>query len=176
MIAIAGDWIYRLHGALFKHLSRESFDAIHYGGMAAYKMTIVLLTGVPLLVSVADEVTSSPVRIQCPVDATDPPGQTGWHSFCASQYLQEQTSNSMDEQPRAQERAFYRLQYPLAERPHLQVDDRSYKVSEISEEGARILLADSAGLDDGQSFEGVIQFHDGENPSDRRSRPENRRE
>lgn len=50
MIAIAGDWIYRLHGALFKHLSRESFDAIHYGGMAAYKMTIVLLTGVPLLV------------------------------------------------------------------------------------------------------------------------------
>lgn len=50
MLTVAGDWIYRVHRTIFKHLSRESFDAIHYGGMAAYKMATVLFTGVPLLV------------------------------------------------------------------------------------------------------------------------------
>jgi hypothetical protein len=42
MFAIASDWI-------FKNLSRESFEAIHYGGMAALKVTVVLFNLVPLL-------------------------------------------------------------------------------------------------------------------------------
>lgn len=49
MITIAGEQIYELHSAMFKHLSRETFDAIHYGGMAAYKTAVGLFNGVPLV-------------------------------------------------------------------------------------------------------------------------------
>ena len=45
----AGDWLYRMHGRLFR-LSRDQFDAIHYGGMAVYKIGILLFNLVPLLV------------------------------------------------------------------------------------------------------------------------------
>lgn len=44
----AHDWLYRLHTRWF-HLSRETFDAIHYGGMAAYKVGILLLNLAPLV-------------------------------------------------------------------------------------------------------------------------------
>jgi len=44
----AHDWLYRLHTRWF-HLSRETFDAIHYGGMAAYKIGILLLNLAPLV-------------------------------------------------------------------------------------------------------------------------------
>ncbi len=47
MIGVAGDLIYNVHSKFFKHLSRETFDAIHYGGMAAFKMAVVLLNAVP---------------------------------------------------------------------------------------------------------------------------------
>jgi hypothetical protein len=50
LIAIAGDLIYRVHSTIFKHLSRESFDAIHYGGMAVFKTAVVGFNGVPALV------------------------------------------------------------------------------------------------------------------------------
>jgi hypothetical protein len=49
MFAIASDWIYKVHGRFFKHLSRESFEAIHYGGMAAFKTVVLLFNLVPLL-------------------------------------------------------------------------------------------------------------------------------
>lgn len=42
------DWIYRIHGRWFK-LSPERFDAIHYGGMALFKMSMVMLNLVPYL-------------------------------------------------------------------------------------------------------------------------------
>ncbi len=45
---IAHDWLYRLHSRWFK-LSVETFDAIHYAGMATYKVGILLLTVVPLV-------------------------------------------------------------------------------------------------------------------------------
>jgi hypothetical protein len=48
MILCARDWIYRLHSRWFK-LSEEQFSAIHYTGMAAYKLGIFLFNGVPLL-------------------------------------------------------------------------------------------------------------------------------
>jgi hypothetical protein len=43
----ARDWMYTMHGRWFK-LSAETFDAIHYSGMAAYKIGILLFNLVPL--------------------------------------------------------------------------------------------------------------------------------
>lgn len=42
------DGLYRLHSRWF-HLGAEKFDAIHYVGMAVYKIAILLLNLVPLL-------------------------------------------------------------------------------------------------------------------------------
>ncbi len=48
MIAFAHDWIYRYHGRWFK-IPVETFDAIHYGGMAAFKIAIFMFNLVPYL-------------------------------------------------------------------------------------------------------------------------------
>jgi len=47
-LTVAHDAVYRLHTRWFA-LSRESFDAIHYGGMAVYKIGILLLNVAPLV-------------------------------------------------------------------------------------------------------------------------------
>lgn len=44
----AKGWIRRLHGRWF-NLSEATFDAIHYGGMAAYKVGILLFVLSPLV-------------------------------------------------------------------------------------------------------------------------------
>ena len=44
----AHDWMFKMHGRWFK-LSVETFDAIHYGGLAAFKIGIILLNLVPLV-------------------------------------------------------------------------------------------------------------------------------
>ena len=44
----ARGWMRRLHGRWFK-LPDATFDAIHYGGMAAYKIGILLFNLAPLL-------------------------------------------------------------------------------------------------------------------------------
>jgi len=44
----AHDWMYRLHTRWFK-LSVETFDALHYAGLAIYKIGIILLNLVPLI-------------------------------------------------------------------------------------------------------------------------------
>jgi len=46
---LAHDWMYRYHSKWFK-LSVEKFDAIHYAGMAGYKIGLVLFNFVPYLV------------------------------------------------------------------------------------------------------------------------------
>ncbi len=46
---LAHDWMHRLHGQWFQ-LSVESFDAIHYAGMAIYKIGVLLLNLVPYIV------------------------------------------------------------------------------------------------------------------------------
>jgi len=43
----AHDLMYRLHTRWFK-ISVETFDAIHYGSMAVYKIGVLLLNLVPL--------------------------------------------------------------------------------------------------------------------------------
>ena len=42
------EYIYRMHTKWFL-LSRERFNAIHYGAMAAYKMLIIVFNLVPLI-------------------------------------------------------------------------------------------------------------------------------
>jgi len=44
----AHGWMYRLHARWFK-LSVETFDAIHYGAMAVYKIGVLLLNVTPLV-------------------------------------------------------------------------------------------------------------------------------
>ena len=45
---LAHDWMHKMHGRWFK-ISGETFDAIHYAGLAAYKIGILLLNLVPLI-------------------------------------------------------------------------------------------------------------------------------
>jgi len=47
-LIVARDPLYRLHTKWFK-LSPGAFDAVHYGGMAVYKIGILLLNLAPLL-------------------------------------------------------------------------------------------------------------------------------
>ena len=42
------DWVKRLHSRWFQ-LSDSTFDAVHYGGMALYKIGIFLFNLVPLI-------------------------------------------------------------------------------------------------------------------------------
>jgi len=44
----AHEWLYRLHTKWFR-LSPDAFDAMHYGGMAVYKIGILLLNVTPLI-------------------------------------------------------------------------------------------------------------------------------
>ncbi len=45
---VARDWIRRLHGKWFK-FSEESFDVIHYAGMAIFKLLIFVFNLVPYI-------------------------------------------------------------------------------------------------------------------------------
>jgi hypothetical protein len=47
-LTVAHDGVYRLHTRWFA-LSRQTFDAVHYGGMAVYKIGILLLNLAPLV-------------------------------------------------------------------------------------------------------------------------------
>lgn len=47
-ITLAHDRVYRLHTRWFQ-LSRETFDAIHYGAMAVFKVGVLLLNLAPLV-------------------------------------------------------------------------------------------------------------------------------
>ena len=44
----AHDFVYKLHGKWFR-LSKERFDALNYGGMAVYKIGVLLFNVVPLI-------------------------------------------------------------------------------------------------------------------------------
>jgi hypothetical protein len=46
---LAHDWMYRFHGRWFR-LSVETFDGLHYGAMAAFKIGILLFNLTPWLV------------------------------------------------------------------------------------------------------------------------------
>ena len=46
LLMFAHDWVYRFHSKWFK-LSVESFDAIHYAGIAFFKIAVLVLNIVP---------------------------------------------------------------------------------------------------------------------------------
>jgi hypothetical protein len=46
--SFAHDWMFRLHSRWF-NLSIETFDALHYAGMAFYKIGIMMLNIAPLV-------------------------------------------------------------------------------------------------------------------------------
>ena len=46
---LAHDWMYRFHSKLAR-VSVETFDAIHYAGMACFKIAIFMFNLVPYLV------------------------------------------------------------------------------------------------------------------------------
>ena len=48
VFSLAHDWMFKLHGRWFR-LTLAQFDALHYGGMAVYKVGILLLNLVPLI-------------------------------------------------------------------------------------------------------------------------------
>lgn len=48
LFTFARGWMYRLHGRWFQ-LSPETFDALHYGGLAFYKIGVLLFNLVPWL-------------------------------------------------------------------------------------------------------------------------------
>lgn len=47
-LSLAHDWTYRVHSRWFK-LSSERFDAIHYAGMAFFKIAVIVFNLVPYL-------------------------------------------------------------------------------------------------------------------------------
>ena len=49
VFVFAHDWMQRLHGRWFR-LSRDQFDALHYGGMGIFKIGIILFNLVPFVV------------------------------------------------------------------------------------------------------------------------------
>ena len=59
-------------------------------------------------------------------------------------------------------RDHYRLGYPEAERPTVRINDVDYLVADLSEGGARILLAGGPGLPQDERFAGTVLFPDGE--------------
>lgn len=52
IFTLAREWMYRLHGRWFK-LSADSFDLVHYAGMAGLKLAIFVFNLVPLLALMA---------------------------------------------------------------------------------------------------------------------------
>jgi hypothetical protein len=48
VFCLAHDWMFKLHGRWFR-LTPAQFDALHYAGMAVYKVGILLLNLVPLV-------------------------------------------------------------------------------------------------------------------------------
>ena len=48
VFVFAHDWLYRLHSRWFK-ISVPQFDAVNYGGMAVYKIGVMLFCLVPLV-------------------------------------------------------------------------------------------------------------------------------
>lgn len=59
-------------------------------------------------------------------------------------------------------REHYRIQYPLAARPHFLVEGRRYQVVDLSETGMRLRLDRPDGPEVGGEIRGTIRFRRGE--------------
>ena len=61
----------------------------------------------------------------------------------------------------AQKRDFYRIPYPVAERPRLVVGTVELEVLDISERGARVALASETAFSGDSHFAATVRFKDG---------------
>ena len=68
----------------------------------------------------------------------------------------------MNQPSESDQRKYYRLKYPVAERPVVRSENCEYEIAEISEGGARIVVAGQGPFEAGQPFSGTILFADGE--------------
>ena len=82
----------------------------------------------------------------------------------------------MDDKQRETRRSHYRLRYPPASQPTIEIGDVTYQVAEISEAGARIVLQGAFSVAPSEAFSGDVKFHDGEDHFDRRLGLENSRQ
>lgn len=57
-------------------------------------------------------------------------------------------------------RRYFRLQYPLSDRPSLSVDGHAFEVAELSEGGLKLFLDGDFRFYAGKTIEGNITFHD----------------
>lgn len=73
-----------------------------------------------------------------------------------------QHQQPMDQPSESDQRKYFRLKYPVAERPIVRSEDSEYEIAEISEGGARVIVAGQGSFDAGQPFSGTILFADGE--------------
>ncbi|MDG1513698.1 MAG: PilZ domain-containing protein [Mariniblastus sp.] len=71
----------------------------------------------------------------------------------------------MDDKQRETRRSHYRLRYPPASQPTIQIGNDTYQVAEISEAGARIVLEGTFSIAPSEAFAGDVVFHDGESIS-----------
>lgn len=60
-------------------------------------------------------------------------------------------------------RRYFRLAYPVADRPVCQIRDRQYPLVEISEEGMRLVVAQARGFKANQELALTLQLHEGRN-------------
>ncbi|MEZ6059414.1 MAG: hypothetical protein R3C19_03530 [Planctomycetaceae bacterium] len=68
----------------------------------------------------------------------------------------------MSELPaKGSERQFYRVTFPVVERPWFQIDGRRYEVIDVSEYGVKFLHSNSESFSPGRAVQGTILFHDG---------------
>jgi len=56
------------------------------------------------------------------------------------------------------EREHYRIQYPMAARPKIVVDGRTYDVVDISERGVRFKVTEEMTFNVGDGFSGQVRF------------------
>jgi PilZ domain-containing protein len=65
----------------------------------------------------------------------------------------------------SQRRNYFRIQFPITQRPRLVVSTAEFEVLELAETGARIIVGDAQVSETSGEFEATIQFPDGASAS-----------
>ena len=69
----------------------------------------------------------------------------------------------MDSQLKTQQRrAFHRVRFPIAEQPRWMIGSTNFAVVELAETSCRLALCGHEAIDLGQTWQGMVQFADGD--------------
>ncbi len=60
----------------------------------------------------------------------------------------------------SQRRNYFRIQFPMTQRPRLVVGSAEFEIVELAETGARVIAHDAALFDGADPFDATIQFRD----------------